>query len=85
MNMTMTFLNKKYITHIFHELLKFLSRCGMLEIHPIRTLYPNKIIVSNKLLGMLGLGSGLGFRSGSFYMHEMTIPITIGIIKRCNQ
>ena len=51
--------------------------------HPIRTLYPNKIIVSNKLLGLLGLGSGLGF--GSFYMHEMTIPVTIGNIKRCNQ
>ena len=36
--------------------------------HPIRTLYPNKIIVSNKLLGLLGLGlglgSGLGFGSG---------------------
>ena len=30
--------------------------------HPIRTLYPNKIIVSNKLLGLLG--SGLGFGSG---------------------
>ena len=30
------------------------------NIHPIRTLYPNKIIVSNKLLGLLGLGSGLG-------------------------
>ena len=28
-------------------------------IHPIRTLYPNKIIVSNKLLGLLGFGSGL--------------------------
>ena len=46
--------------------------------HPIRTLYPSKIIVSNKLLGLLGFGSG------SFYMHEMTIPVTIGIIKRCN-
>ena len=32
--------------------------------HPIRTLYPNKIIVSNKLLGLLGLGSGLGFGPG---------------------
>ena len=32
--------------------------------HPIRTLYPNKIIVSNKLLGLLGLGSGLEFGSG---------------------
>ena len=55
--------------------------------HPIRTLYPNKIIVSNKLLGLLGLGSGLGlgFGSGFIYMHEMTIPVTIGIIKRCNQ
>ena len=32
--------------------------------HPIRTLYRNTIIVSNKLLGLLGLGSGLGFGSG---------------------
>ena len=37
----------------------------------MRTLYPNKIIVSNKLLGLLG--SGLGFGSGSFYMHEMEL------------
>ena len=29
--------------------------------HPIRTLYPNKIIVSNKLLGLSRLGLGLGF------------------------
>ena len=27
-------------------------------------LYPNKIIVSNKLLGLLGLGLELGFESG---------------------
>ena len=33
-----------------------------IKCHPIRTLYPNKIIVSNKLLGLLGLG--LGFGSG---------------------
>ena len=52
-----------------------------LDSHPIRTLYPNKIIVSNKLLGLSRLGLG----QGSFYMHEMTIPVTIGIIKRCNQ
>ena len=32
--------------------------------HPIRTLYPNKIIVSNKLLGLSRLGLGLGFGSG---------------------
>ena len=31
---------------------------------PIRTLYPSKIIVSNKLLGLSGLGLGLGFGSG---------------------
>ena len=36
------------------------SMVGSLIYHPIRTLYPNKIIVSNKLLGLLGLGSGLG-------------------------
>ena len=33
-------------------------------VHPIRTLYPNKIIASNKLLGLLELGSGLGSGSG---------------------
>ena len=32
--------------------------------HPIRTLYPNKIIVSNNLLGLLGLGPGFGLGSG---------------------
>ena len=32
--------------------------------HPIRTLYPNKIIVSNKLLGLSRLGLGLRFGSG---------------------
>ena len=52
--------------------------------HPIRTLYPNKIIVSNKLLGLSRLG-GWGLAQGSFYMHEMTIPVTIGIIKCCDQ
>ena len=37
------------------------ERC--ITVHPIRTLYPNKIIVSNKLLGLsrLGLGFGSGF------------------------
>ena len=35
------------------------ERC--IAVHPIRTLYPNKIIVSNKLLGLLGLGLGSGF------------------------
>ena len=40
-----------------YEVLK--EACGN---HLIRTLYPNKIIVSNKLLGLLGLG--LGFGSG---------------------
>ena len=34
----------------------------------------NKIIVSNKLLGLLQLG--LGFGSGSFYMREITILIS---------
>ena len=34
------------------------------SIHPIRTLYPNKIIVSNKVLGLSRLGSGLGFGPG---------------------
>ena len=34
------------------------------RVHPIRTLNPNKIIVSNKVLGLLGLGSGLGSGSG---------------------
>ena len=45
--------------------------------HSIRTLYPNKIIVSNKLLGLSRLGLELGFGSGSFYMQEMTIPVSI--------
>ena len=61
------------------------SGSGSCKEHPIRTLYPNKIIVSNKLLGLLGLGSVLEFGSGLIYMHEMTIPVTIGIIKHCNQ
>ena len=39
--------------------------------------------VSNKLLGLSRLGLGVG--SGLFYMHEMTIPISTGIIKRCKQ
>ena len=26
---------------------------------------------------------GLSFGRGSFYKHEMTIPVSIGIIKRC--
>ena len=38
------------------------ERC--IAVHPIRTLYPNKIIVSNKLLGLSRLGLGLGFGSG---------------------
>ena len=32
--------------------------------HSIRTLYPNKIIVTNKLLGLLRLKPGVGFGSG---------------------
>ena len=32
--------------------------------HPIRMLYPNKIIVSNKLLGLSRVGLGLGFGLG---------------------
>ena len=43
------------------------------KFHSIRTLYPNKIIVSNKLLRLSRLGLGLGF--GSFYMHEMQLEL----------
>ena len=39
---------------------------------------PIKLIISNKLLGLSRLGFRFG--SGSFYMYEMTIPISIGII-----
>ena len=41
---------------------------------PIKLLYPINYWDYH------GLGWGLG--QGSFYMHEMTIPVTIGIIKR---
>ena len=36
----------------------------------------SKIIVSNKLLGLLRLGLELGLGSGSFYMREIIILIT---------
>ena len=45
--------------------------------HPIRTLYTNKIIVSNKLLGLSRLGLGLGLGSGSIYMHEMQFQLLV--------
>ena len=51
------------IRHASEVETRLMSYFNML-FHPIRTLYPNKIIVSNKLLGLLGLGSGLGFGSG---------------------
>ena len=35
----------------------------------------NKIIVSNKLLGLLRLGLGWGLGQASFYMREITILI----------
>ena len=51
---------KKYyrVTDLFCA--KFLTKMK----HPIRTLYPNKIIVSNKLLELSRLGLGLVFGSG---------------------
>ena len=69
---------------------KFSLSCivNSVQFYPIRTLYPSKIIVSNKLLGLLGFRVRVGvwdLGQGLLYMHEMTIPVTIGIIKRSNQ
>ena len=43
---------------------------------PDSNVVSNKIIVSNKLLGLLRLGLRLGFGSGSFYMREITTLIS---------
>ena len=45
------------------------------QYHPSE-LVSNKIIVSNKLLGLLRLGLGWGLGRGSFYMREITILIS---------
>ena len=53
--------------------------------HPSRTLEPSNIIIRSLYPINYWDCCGYGLGQGSFYMHEMTIPISIGLIKRCNQ
>ena len=61
----------KYVTNLiriekrFSTIKRLLIQATLnLDVYSIRTLYPNKIIVSNKLLGLSRLGLKLGFGSG---------------------
>ena len=59
-----TNVSPEYFTFFLNFQISLRLRHSTPQLHSIRTLHPNKIMISNKLLGLSRLGLGFGFGSG---------------------